>query len=699
MPVGLALSGGGARGDFQVGALRFLYDQGVRPDVIAGTSVGAVNGAKLAEGESAADQTQGLQGLEAIWTQLQVNSDMYLFEPWLGTIDERIRGFLTGTREDPGIRPPRTDFSEWGDLGWFMGKVSEISWVGSDGAAILQALQAMMSAKALYNLGPIGEKLRVQLKVDRVQDWAAAGGRLRLAAVHLEGGQLRYVTEKGEVLERDNATPVLVRANGVPPECQAVAAEIEALEAERAGLQDDLRFAAPGEKPAIVAQIRALNGQISAQEQALDVCVLNHPQELRPLQVGLVEGVLASASIPGIFRPVVMGNGTYVDGGVREVLPLQAAVDLGADDVWAIHCSKEAPDERGPFTSSTLLEIVGRSLTDLAIGEIARDDTRTNGNGNGHAPLTVRVIQPTVDLHDATTIDPGLIAIGMAYGWMRAADVFDRVPPGDRAWQLADRIALVRREAWRLECLANGQPLPTEPAAGVRPADPSLEPTIQSLKDELRGLLAERSALGRRVPADADRWSQTLERHPWVIPTRAAEFVAQSIPDAMAPGSQHEVTVVMRNTGTLPWVAGEGYRLGSDNPPDNGTWGLGRVDVPAMIGRFAEATFRFTVTAPSAPGTYTFQWRMLQEGVEWFGDASPTASITVAAPEPAECPNIRMGIAAAQDEITALRGALEGLDPKNAGDRIEIREIRRQIADAEGRVSALRQRSAELGCH
>ncbi len=31
----IALSGGGAKGDFQVGALRYLHDQGVRPDILA----------------------------------------------------------------------------------------------------------------------------------------------------------------------------------------------------------------------------------------------------------------------------------------------------------------------------------------------------------------------------------------------------------------------------------------------------------------------------------------------------------------------------------------------------------------------------------------------------------------------------------------------------------------------------------------
>ncbi|MDQ4070564.1 MAG: patatin-like phospholipase family protein, partial [Actinomycetota bacterium] len=59
MPIGIVLSGGGAKGDFQVGALRFLYNQGIRPDILSGTSVGAINAAKLAEGENPADPTQG----------------------------------------------------------------------------------------------------------------------------------------------------------------------------------------------------------------------------------------------------------------------------------------------------------------------------------------------------------------------------------------------------------------------------------------------------------------------------------------------------------------------------------------------------------------------------------------------------------------------------------------------------------------
>jgi NTE family protein len=43
-----ALGGGGARGALQVGALRALFEAGVQPDLLVGTSIGAVNAAFLA---------------------------------------------------------------------------------------------------------------------------------------------------------------------------------------------------------------------------------------------------------------------------------------------------------------------------------------------------------------------------------------------------------------------------------------------------------------------------------------------------------------------------------------------------------------------------------------------------------------------------------------------------------------------------
>ena len=48
--IAIVMSGGGSKGAFQVGALKRLYEAGIRPQIVCGTSVGALNGAKLAEG-------------------------------------------------------------------------------------------------------------------------------------------------------------------------------------------------------------------------------------------------------------------------------------------------------------------------------------------------------------------------------------------------------------------------------------------------------------------------------------------------------------------------------------------------------------------------------------------------------------------------------------------------------------------------
>ena len=49
MKKGLVLEGGGAKGAFQCGAIKALYDNGYTFDGVAGTSIGAINAAILAQ--------------------------------------------------------------------------------------------------------------------------------------------------------------------------------------------------------------------------------------------------------------------------------------------------------------------------------------------------------------------------------------------------------------------------------------------------------------------------------------------------------------------------------------------------------------------------------------------------------------------------------------------------------------------------
>lgn len=112
-----------------------------------------------------------------------------------------------------------------------------------------------------------------------------------------------------------------------------------------------------------------------------------------------------------------------------------------------------------------------------------------------------------------------------------------------------------------------------------------------------------------------------------------AAFVAQSVPAAMTAGGIYQVSITMANDGTTTWTAAGSYRLGSSDPRDNGTWGMGRVYLASgdAIAPGQSKTFIFNVTAPAAAGTYNFQWQLLQEGVAWFGGTTPNLSVSVAA--------------------------------------------------------------------
>ena len=118
---------------------------------------------------------------------------------------------------------------------------------------------------------------------------------------------------------------------------------------------------------------------------------------------------------------------------------------------------------------------------------------------------------------------------------------------------------------------------------------------------------------------------------PGPTPVDNATFISQSVPTSMTAGLSYNVSVTMRNSGTTTWTS-DVYKLGSQNPQDNTTWGTSRVYLPAgtTVPPGSDYTFNFTVTAPSTAGNYNFQWQMVHEGVQWFGDLTPNVVVSVA---------------------------------------------------------------------
>ena len=116
----------------------------------------------------------------------------------------------------------------------------------------------------------------------------------------------------------------------------------------------------------------------------------------------------------------------------------------------------------------------------------------------------------------------------------------------------------------------------------------------------------------------------------YLLPEHRSAFLSQQAPPATAfIGQELQVGLSFRNDGADIWNTANGYRLGSQSPQDNNTWGANRIDLPNPVAAGQQLDLNFQVTAPNNPGTYAFHWQMVHEGVQWFGDLSQRIDIQV----------------------------------------------------------------------
>lgn len=95
--------------------------------------------------------------------------------------------------------------------------------------------------------------------------------------------------------------------------------------------------------------------------------------EERRLERGpVVDAVLASAAIPGVFPPVLWEGALLVDGGVVANLPLAAAAAAGAHEAWVLDTSQLCTALRPPSGAPAVaLQCVAMAATARAKAELA----------------------------------------------------------------------------------------------------------------------------------------------------------------------------------------------------------------------------------------------------------------------------------------------------------------------------------------
>jgi predicted acylesterase/phospholipase RssA len=462
-PTAFVLAGGGTKGSFEVGVLQYLVDvERLAPDIVTATSAGAIAATVLAQARTLPEFAQRVSEIEDDVLAMTDSEHVFGKQAWLDALDGTALGREIHREITEGTRPP-----------FPLSSVRVLP--ATEVVAPTRPRRARRAAK----------RTRRRRQRHLLRLLAGAGFRLprvrrqlRMSGssvLNLEplADAMRHGTEDGI----RSVDPTLIARPGLQLRL--------AVTALRAGV---LRFVT---EDGTIVESDARTPAPGAAAGPVDV----------------IDGAIASASVPMVFPPHPMADDDYVDGGVIEIIPVRAAAALGATRIIAVVAVPLtlARDERDYAAAPAgyiglramgMIGIADRQLANLAV-------TLPEG-------VTLTTIDPVVDVVGLFEVQPGLLRINKDYGWLRAADVLAEGDPAIVADIAESTHAVVeaRREAWRLEESLWSAP-PRQDAA----ANAGTLALVREQKERVRDLLDRRKQLGFPVPDGCEAWWTDYEAH------------------------------------------------------------------------------------------------------------------------------------------------------------------------------------------
>jgi len=155
---------------------------------------------------------------------------------------------------------------------------------------------------------------------------------------------------------------------------------------------------------------------VKLQIPAVDLCT-GMTRYFDAMDSCIKDAILASASIPVAMEPVEIEGGLYVDACVKDMAPLSAAIQAGADHITVITTQPvEFVSRMKKKDLNTSLK-VGARVLDLSVNEILRNDIKFCGVTNvmvshelssgRHIELTI--ITPPKNLGGSMDFNPDVI--------------------------------------------------------------------------------------------------------------------------------------------------------------------------------------------------------------------------------------------------------------------------------------------------
>ena len=293
-PTAFVLAGGGTKGSFEVGVLQYLVGvEGIAPDIITATSAGAIAATVLAQARTLpefVDRVNEIEGDVLAWTQTE---HVFGKQAWLGALDGTALGREIHQEITEGTRPTLPPHP-----------------VHRAGRQRGRAGRATPDRKGRR------QSRRARRKRQRHLARLVAGAGLRLPRVR------RHLRSSGSsVLNLDPLAGAL--RHGSEDGVRAVDPALIA----RPGLQ--LRLAVTALRAGVLRYVTEDGTMVESDARTPAPAESAGP-------VDLVDGAIASASVPMVFPPHPMADDDYVDGGVIEIVPVSAAAALGATRIIAV---------------------------------------------------------------------------------------------------------------------------------------------------------------------------------------------------------------------------------------------------------------------------------------------------------------------------------------------------------------------------
>ncbi len=456
--VGFVLAGGGFKGAFEVGVMAALVrDRGIVPRVMTATSAGAVLGTVVAQGRDARSCAGFVDVARDDLLAMTQTDRVFSEQAWLADLDgtslaARIHSLVT----DHG-RPEVAD--EWDEL-------------EAQAASIMEKGPATDDAAT-----GSGRRRRRHRSSEKGERDAHPFERVSALVQTVKGGREHGVPRSALTLDPFEVSVRGGRDVGISP--------IDMTAVAQPGLE--LRLA--------VTALKARETRYVTQDG-----VLVGPDartRVPDAELDLIDGMIASASVPGVFPPREIGGELYVDGGCLQNIPLQAAVDLGAERIFTLIACPVRPARK--TLSLWAAESLGYLSTQTDNLSIELPDGVTN-----------TIIEPTIEVVGSFEVHMGLMNIDIDYGHMRATEVLsgldDGLAPIARA--ASDTVTRMRQLAWKLE----------DAAISAGRLEPAVADRLRSLKRSVRSAVEARTALGFAEPTGSDRWWQTWELHGAGVP-------------------------------------------------------------------------------------------------------------------------------------------------------------------------------------